>query len=70
MVAEARARLHKRRPDVGHGSGSGEDRRGTPLSYWHDSLGSGDALEQRPLLPGDVDADVALVGDHACPRRR
>ena len=33
------------------------------LSYWHDSVASaGDPLEQRPPLPGDTDADIAIVG--------
>ncbi|QEO10869.1 FAD-dependent oxidoreductase [Protaetiibacter larvae] len=33
------------------------------LSYWHGSVGaSGDALEQRPGLDGDADADVVIVG--------
>jgi glycine/D-amino acid oxidase-like deaminating enzyme len=34
----------------------------TPLSYWHDSLEPGDDLTARPALPGDRDADVAIVG--------
>jgi glycine/D-amino acid oxidase-like deaminating enzyme len=34
----------------------------TPLSYWHDSLSDGDDLTPRPALPGDRDADVAIVG--------
>jgi glycine/D-amino acid oxidase-like deaminating enzyme len=34
----------------------------TPLSYWHDSLADGDDLTARPPLPGDRDADVAIVG--------
>jgi glycine/D-amino acid oxidase-like deaminating enzyme len=33
-----------------------------PLSYWHDSLVPGDDLAPRPPLPGDRDADVAIVG--------
>jgi glycine/D-amino acid oxidase-like deaminating enzyme len=33
-----------------------------PLSYWHDSLAPGDDLTPRPALPGDRDADVAIVG--------
>ena len=33
-----------------------------PLSYWHDSLTLGDDLAPRPPLPGDRDADVAVVG--------
>ena len=33
-----------------------------PLSYWHDSLAPGDDLTPRPPLPGDRDADVAVVG--------
>jgi len=33
------------------------------LSYWHDSVGAaGDALERRPGLDGDADADVVIVG--------
>ena len=32
------------------------------LSFWHDSLIDGDDLTPRPSLPGDVDADVAIVG--------
>ena len=31
------------------------------LSFWHDSLGP-DALTPRAALPGDTDADVAIVG--------
>ncbi|MBW4032214.1 MAG: FAD-dependent oxidoreductase [Acidobacteria bacterium] len=31
------------------------------LSYWHDSLGPG-ALVPRAPLPGDTDADVAIIG--------
>jgi glycine/D-amino acid oxidase-like deaminating enzyme len=33
-----------------------------PLSYWHDSLTDGDDLSPRTPLPGDRDADVAIVG--------
>jgi len=33
-----------------------------PLSYWHDSLEPGDRQEPRPPLPGDRQADVAIVG--------
>jgi glycine/D-amino acid oxidase-like deaminating enzyme len=33
-----------------------------PLSYWHDSLEPGDDLQPRPALPGDRQADVAIVG--------
>ena len=32
------------------------------LSYWHDSLDSGDALEPRAALASDRDADVVIVG--------
>lgn len=33
------------------------------LSYWHDSVAAaGDALERRPGLDGDADADVVIVG--------
>ncbi|MFT4030261.1 MAG: FAD-dependent oxidoreductase [Protaetiibacter sp.] len=33
------------------------------LSYWHDSVGAaGDALERRPGLDQDADADVVIVG--------
>ncbi|MCZ3389505.1 MAG: FAD-binding oxidoreductase [Actinomycetia bacterium] len=32
------------------------------ISYWHDSLPDGDLDVQRPALPGDIDADVAIVG--------
>ena len=33
------------------------------LSYWHDSVAAaGDALEPRPGLDGDTDADVVIVG--------
>lgn len=33
------------------------------LSYWHDSVAAaGDALERRPALEGDTDADIAIVG--------
>lgn len=31
-------------------------------SYWHDSLPEGDLDALRPALPGDLDADVAVVG--------
>jgi glycine/D-amino acid oxidase-like deaminating enzyme len=34
----------------------------TTLSYWHDSLQAGDDLTPRPSLPGDTEADVAIVG--------
>jgi len=34
----------------------------SPLSYWHDSLETGDDLRPRPALPGDRDVDVAIVG--------
>src|SRR4029453_18377765 len=34
----------------------------TPLSAWHASLADGDDLPARPPLPGDRDADVAIVG--------
>lgn len=33
-----------------------------PLSFWHDTLAPGDDLAPRPALPGDTDADVAIVG--------
>jgi glycine/D-amino acid oxidase-like deaminating enzyme len=33
-----------------------------PISYWHDSLAPGDDLTPRPALPGDREADVAIVG--------
>jgi glycine/D-amino acid oxidase-like deaminating enzyme len=33
-----------------------------PISYWHDSLVPGDDLTPRAALPGDRDADVAIVG--------
>ena len=33
-----------------------------PISYWHDSLAPGDDLVPRAPLPGDTDADVAVVG--------
>ncbi len=33
-----------------------------PISYWHDSLAPGDDLAPRAALPGDRDADVAIVG--------
>jgi glycine/D-amino acid oxidase-like deaminating enzyme len=39
---------------------AGDARR--PISYWHDSLEAGDSLEPRPALPGDRQADVAIVG--------
>ncbi len=32
------------------------------LSYWHHSLPVEDTLTPRPPLPGDGDADVAIVG--------
>ncbi len=32
------------------------------ISYWHDSLPEGDLDALRPALPGDIDADVAIVG--------
>lgn len=32
------------------------------ISYWHDSLPEGELETSRPALPGDVDADVAIVG--------
>ena len=33
------------------------------LSYWHDSVAAaGDALERRPGLDGDTDADVVIIG--------
>ncbi len=32
------------------------------ISYWHDSLPDGDLDALRPALPGDVHADVAIVG--------
>ncbi len=32
------------------------------ISYWHDSLPAGDLESLRPTLPGDTDADVAIVG--------
>jgi glycine/D-amino acid oxidase-like deaminating enzyme len=34
----------------------------SPLSYWHDSLSTGDDLVPRAALPGDLDADVVIVG--------
>ena len=34
----------------------------TPLSYWHDSLEPGDLQEPRPPLPGNRQAEVAIVG--------
>ena len=33
-----------------------------PISYWHDSLEPDDVLEPRAALPGDRQADVAIVG--------
>src|SRR5262245_9455173 len=33
-----------------------------PISYWHDSLEPGDDLAPRAALPGDRQADVAIVG--------
>jgi glycine/D-amino acid oxidase-like deaminating enzyme len=33
-----------------------------PISYWHDSLLPGDDLTPRAPLPGDCEADVAIVG--------
>lgn len=33
-----------------------------PPSYWHDSLEQGDLQAPRPPLPGDRQADVAIVG--------
>ena len=33
-----------------------------PISYWHDSLEPGDRLEPRAALPGDRQADIAIVG--------
>jgi glycine/D-amino acid oxidase-like deaminating enzyme len=39
------------------------DRVGTgPISYWHDSLSTGDELTARAALPGDRAADVVIVG--------
>ncbi|HEY8546815.1 MAG TPA: FAD-dependent oxidoreductase, partial [Acidimicrobiales bacterium] len=32
------------------------------ISYWHDTLPDDDGLVPRPALPGDRDADVAIVG--------
>ena len=32
------------------------------LSYWHDSLEPGDALEPRPALTSNTEADVAIIG--------
>jgi glycine/D-amino acid oxidase-like deaminating enzyme len=32
------------------------------ISYWHDSLPEGELETSRPALPGDIDADVAIVG--------
>ena len=34
----------------------------TPISYWHDSLEPGDTLAPRAALPGDRQADIAIVG--------
>jgi hypothetical protein len=62
MAAGVRAQLGWLRRDVGRDPRSGQDRASMPLSYWHDSLESGDAHEQRPALQSDVDADVAIVG--------
>ena len=33
------------------------------LSLWHDTLPADDDLSPRPALPGDISADVAIVGD-------
>src|ERR671916_3284501 len=33
-----------------------------PISYWHDALAPGDDLRPRSALPGDREADVAIVG--------
>ncbi|HEY2884657.1 MAG TPA: FAD-binding oxidoreductase [Rhizomicrobium sp.] len=33
-----------------------------PISYWHDSLEPGDRLEPRAALPGNRQADIAIVG--------
>ena len=33
-----------------------------PISFWHDTLEPGDTLEPRAGLPGDREADVAIVG--------
>ena len=30
------------------------------LSFWHDTVG--EALDPRPALPGDIEADVAIIG--------
>ena len=39
------------------------DRVGTgPISYWHDSLSTGDELTPRAALPGNRTADVVIVG--------
>ena len=32
------------------------------ISFWHDSLPTGELDELRPALPGDADVDVAVVG--------
>ena len=32
------------------------------ISYWHDSLPEGELDTLRPALPGDIEADVAIVG--------
>ena len=32
------------------------------ISFWHDSLPDGDLDQLRPSLPGDIEADVAIVG--------
>ncbi len=32
------------------------------ISYWHDSLPTGDLASLRPPLPGNLDADIAIVG--------
>jgi glycine/D-amino acid oxidase-like deaminating enzyme len=39
-----------------------EERRGTALSMWHDTLEPGDDGAPRPSLPGDTEVDVAIVG--------
>ena len=33
-----------------------------PISYWHDSLSTGDEITPRAALPGDRTADVVIVG--------
>ena len=43
---------------MGDGPATGRDYRG--ISYWMDSVG--EKVRARPGLPGDVDADVAIVG--------